>query len=123
SLLARPGEPARLALLDGGDHLVLLRGSELREWLAVGPAAMLLERREPAPIEILQVRIGAGEREIDVVEHVGVARARLARRARHQPLGEGRHGRGVVLIEEGAKPFAIGMLVRGRRWRGGLFLL
>ena len=63
---------------------------------------MGVELGEPAPVEILQVGIGAGEREIDVVEHVGIGRARLARRARHQPLGERRDGARIVVVEEGA---------------------
>src|SRR5215470_691257 len=64
-LLGRPAEARGLAAFDRADHLVLLRSRELDEALvAVGLAAMLVERGQPASIEILQVRIGAGEREI-----------------------------------------------------------
>ena len=77
-------------------------GAELHERRLVGLLAIGFERVEPAPVEVLLVRIGAGEREIDVVEHAGVERARLARRARHQPFGEGRDGRGFVGVEERA---------------------
>ena len=34
---------------------------------------MGFERRETVAIELLQVGVGAGEREIDVVEHVRIA--------------------------------------------------
>ena len=34
---------------------------------------MGIELGEAAPVEILLVGIGAGERQIDVVEHVGIA--------------------------------------------------
>ena len=99
---ARPGEGGRLALLQRTDGLVLLRGGEPPERLAVGLRAMGIELRQAAAIEILQVGIGAGEREIDVVEHVGIGRARLAGRARHQPLGERGDGVRVVVVEERA---------------------
>src|SRR5258708_23756564 len=66
-LLARPGEARGLARFKRRDHLVLLRGAQLGKRLAVRLAAIFIERREPAAIEILQIRIGAGEREIDVV--------------------------------------------------------
>jgi hypothetical protein len=82
---------------------------------------MIVELRQAAAIEILQVRIGAGEREIDVIEHVGVGRSRLAGRARHQPFGERGDGVRVVVVEERAMMFAadrhrhIGGRRRGRR--------
>jgi hypothetical protein len=41
-------------------------------------------------------------RGIDVVEHAGVACARLARFAGHEPLGESRNGSGIVVVEERA---------------------
>jgi hypothetical protein len=39
---------------------------------------MVFERHTAAPIEILQLRIRARKRKIDVIEHTGVACARLA---------------------------------------------
>ena len=72
------------------------------ERLAVCALAVRIELREAAPIEFLLVRVGAGEREIDVVEHAGIGRARLARRAGHQPLGECLDGAAVVIVEERA---------------------
>ena len=79
---------------------------------------MGIELHEPAPIEILQVRIGAGERKIDVIEHTGVGGARLARCARHQPLGERRDGRRIVVIEKGAVPATTGMCMVHRHGLG-----
>src|SRR5262249_20061562 len=78
-------------------------------------AAIGVERREAAAVEVLLVGIGAGERKIDVVEDAGVARARLARCAGHQPLGEGRDRRRILFVEEGAMALASVMGVGGPR--------
>ena len=80
--------------------------------MLVGLAAIGVELGETAPIEILLVLVGAGERQIDVVEHVGIARARLARRARHQPFGECRDGLALLVIEE----HAVAVECIGRSW-------
>jgi hypothetical protein len=97
-----PSEIARLALLQGGDDLVLLRGAARRERFAMGFTAIAIERGEPAPIEILLAGISAGQRKIDVIEHTGVAGARLAGCSGHQPLGEFRNRNGKLVIEERA---------------------
>ena len=65
-------------------------------------AAIGIELSEPAPVEILQVGVGAGEREIDVVEHVGVARSGFAGRAGHEAFGERGDRGGVGVVEERA---------------------
>ena len=105
-----PGEVARLTRFECRDDVVLLRGGELDERLAVGGAAVGIERREPAPIEVLLIGIGAGERKVDVVEDIGLARPGLPRRAGHEPLGEGRDSGRIVGVEEGA--MAVRMRVR-----------
>src|SRR5437588_2520065 len=112
---ARPGKSAGFAGLERRDHLVLRSGTQLDEGLAIGRAAVLIERGESPSIEILEVCIGAGERKINVIGDVRVACAWLAWRARHQPLGEGRNGCGIVLVEKRAKPAAARMLVAGSR--------
>ena len=98
-------------------------GAELHERRLVGLLAIGFERVEPAPVEVLQVLVGAGEREIDVVEHARVERARLARRAGHQPLGEGRDGGGVVGIEERAVSGAGWMPVNGGLRRAAVLMV
>ena len=45
-----------------------------------------------------------GEREVDVIEHATIARARLARRTGHEPFGEGRDRGGILGVEERASP-------------------
>src|SRR5262249_54583548 len=62
-LRARPGEVRRLALFQGGDAFVLLRGGDAAERLAVLLGAVRVELRDAAAVEILLIRIGAGERE------------------------------------------------------------
>ncbi len=106
-------ESGSLALFECADDVVLARGAEPDERFVVGLAAIIVELREPTPVEVLQVLIGASEREIDVVEHTRIERARLARRARHQPFGEGCDRGGVLGIEESAIS-AGGMRVPGR---------
>src|SRR5215472_6050813 len=71
-LRARPSEAGRLAFLERRDHGVLLRRIELHKWRIVGGAAIIVERRKPAPIEILLIGIGPREREIDVIEHARI---------------------------------------------------
>ena len=117
----RPSEACRLALLQRRDHRVLLRAVELRERLACRSCGNRHRARKPASIEILQVGIGAGEREIDVVGDARVVCAGLAGRARHDALGEGRDGGGIVVIEEGSVSADLGM--RGGRVGGGIGVL
>jgi hypothetical protein len=117
------GESARLALFQRGDHFVLLGRTELDEGLVEGLEAIGIERGEAAAVEILLVGIGAGESEVDVVEHAGIARARLARRARHQPLGECRDRCRIVIVEEGTVAFAAVMAMGGIRRLCGLGVL
>jgi hypothetical protein len=90
-----------------------LRGGETAERFFVGFAAVRVERGEPAPVKVLQVGVGARQRQIDIVEHVRVARARLARCAGHEPFGKCRNGGGVFAVEECAEPRA------ARRRMGG----
>ena len=71
-----------------------------------GLAAIGVERGEAAAVEVLLVGVGAGQRKIDVVEHAGIARARLARCAGHQPFGKGRDRRRILVVEEGAMALA-----------------
>ena len=101
-LCRRPDELRRFALFERGDGFVLLRRSEPAERLAVGLGAMGVELRDAAPVEVLLVCVGAGKREVDVVQYAGIGRARLARRAGHQPLGERGDGARIVVVEEGA---------------------
>ena len=77
---------------------------------------MRVERSQAAPVEVLLIGISAGQGEIDVVEHSGIACAGLARSAGHQPLGESRDRGRIVIIEERA--MAAGMRVRLRRAGG-----
>jgi hypothetical protein len=60
-----------------------LRSGKLREGLAVSRAAISLERAEAAPIKVLLIRIGACERQVDVIKHARLGRAWLAGRTRH----------------------------------------
>ena len=78
----------------------LADGVKLREGRAVCRSAIFVERGKSAPIEVLLVRVGPGKRQVDVVEHTGIGRSRLARSTRHQPLGKGRNRFCVVGIEE-----------------------
>src|SRR5947209_4102585 len=106
-----PGEPGGLAFLESRDDGVLLSSAQVHERLAMSLAAVLIELRQPATVEILQIGVGAGERQIDVVEHSGIARARLARCPGHEPLGEGRNRGGIVAVEERAKSLAVRLRV------------
>src|SRR5580658_5361805 len=56
-LRGRPDEAGGLALLERADDVVLHRGVERRERLAVRRFAVGVELREAAPIEILLIRI------------------------------------------------------------------
>src|SRR5712692_3737751 len=82
----------------------------------MGLAAVGIERSQPAPVEILQIFVGTGERQIDVIEHARIARAGLARCAGQEPLGERRNDGGIVVVEEGAMPRAMRMRLRSRGW-------
>ena len=101
-------KPVALPCSSARDHLVLLGGAELRERRVVGLAAIGFERRQPTPIEILLVGIGAGEREIDVIEHARIRAPGLpgapgiSRSANAATVA-------VVVIEEGAVPRAMRM--------------
>ena len=110
-------------MLQRADHFVLLRGGEPREGLVVRLAAIGFELGEAAAVEILLVLVGAGESEVEIVEHIGVARTGLTGRTRHQPFGERRDGGALVVIEE--NPVAVERLSRMRgpvRLRGGRLL-
>src|SRR5262245_43113831 len=115
-----PSERRRLALLERGDHLVLAPFVELRKRHAVGGPAMSVELRKAAAIEVLLVRIGPGKGEVDVVEHVGVPCARLARGSRHDARWGSRARGSFVVVEEGAVPghVAVGRGARAGRRRG-----
>src|SRR6266851_4006880 len=76
--------------------------SVLKNACAVGNSNSLALPCSTAPIEILLIRVSARKREIDVVDDVCVMGARLARRARHQPFGERRNRRGMLVIEQDA---------------------
>ena len=95
-----PGEVVGPVLLQCRDDIILLGSGKLSEGLAVGHTAVRLERGEAASIKVLLIRIGAREREVDVIEHTRLGRARLARGPRHQTLGKGGNGRRIVVIEE-----------------------
>src|SRR5882762_8123191 len=75
-------------------------------------AAVSVERGKPAAIEVLEIGVSTGEREIDVVEYTGVARPRLARRAGHQLLGQRRYRQGIGIVEECAMLCTIRMRLR-----------
>ena len=77
-------------------------GAEPHEWLFMSAAAIRFELSQAAPVKILQIGVSAGEREIDVIEDVGVARSRLAGRAGHEPFGERGDRGGVGVVEERA---------------------
>ena len=79
SCARRPGESGCLAFLERRDHFVLPRGVELRERRLISLAAIRIELSQPAPVEILKIGVSAGERQIDVIEHARIERARLAR--------------------------------------------
>ena len=68
----------------------------------MGLAAILIELSQPAPVEILKIGVGAGEGQINVIEHRRIERARLARRAGHEPFGERRDRGGLIVVEERA---------------------
>jgi len=89
----------------------------------MGRVAIGIERSEAPPIEILLIGIGAGQREVDVIEHATIARARLARRAGHEPLGEGRDRGGILGVEERAEPAAVRMCVVGGRLLFSVFVV
>jgi hypothetical protein len=75
--------------------------------LAIG-----VERSQSAPVKILQIGVGAGERQIDIVEHAGIERAGLSGCPGHQPFGEGSNRRGIFVVEERAMAGARRMRVR-----------
>ncbi len=110
---ARPGKLSRLPLLDRGDNRVLPAGIELNEGLVVGLATMGIELCEPGAVEILKIGIGAGERQIDVVDHSSVIRSGFAWRSRHEPLREGCHRRGLLIIEKRAMLHGVGVRLFG----------
>ena len=111
-LRGRPDEFGRLAVFERGDDFVLLRRRQTAERLAVCRLAVRVELGEAVPVEFLFVLVGARQRKIDVIEHVGIGRARLARRAGHQPLGECLDSAAVFIVEKRA------LRVRHRRHRG-----
>ena len=86
SLGRGPGEVAGPVLLQGRDDIVLLGSGKLREGLAVGRAAIRLERGEAAPIKVLLIRIGARECEIDVIGDAGIGRVLVA--SLHQGIAD-----------------------------------
>ena len=63
---------------------------------------MFLELRQTAPVEILKIGVGSGQSEINVIEHARIARTRLARCSRHEPLCERRNRGSLVVVEERA---------------------
>src|SRR5215470_2039952 len=75
-------------------------------------AAVRIERGKPAAIEVLEIGVSTGEREIDVVKYSGVARPRLARRAGHQLLGQRRYRQGIGIVEECAMLWTIRVRLR-----------
>ena len=62
-----PGEVVGPVLLQCRDDIILLGSGKLSEGLAVGQTAIRLERSEAASIKVLLIRIGACEREVDVI--------------------------------------------------------
>src|SRR5262245_45038057 len=114
-LLRGPSEAGGLALYECGDNLVLPCHWKPAERLLMGLAAIGIERGKPAPVEILQVGVGPRQRVVDVVGYVGIARARLARRAGHEPLGKRPDGGGILVVEERAVARRSRMGVRGCR--------
>ena len=102
------------AFLKRFDHGVLVRHLQPHEGLAVGLAAIRIELCQPAAIKILKVGIRSGEREVDVIEHSRVTRARLVRRTRHQPFGDRRDRLGIGVVEKGSMIIAVRMDVWGR---------
>ncbi len=110
---ARPGKLSRLPLLDCGDDCVLPAGVQLNERRVVSLATMGIELCEPGAIEILKIGIGAGERQIDVVDHSSVIRSGFAWRSWHEPLSEGCNRRGLLIIEKRAMLNGIGVHLFG----------
>ena len=106
-------EPGCLVAFERRDHFVLLFRAEPHEWLFMSATAVRFELCQAAPVEILQLGVSAGEREINVIEHVGVARSRLAGRAGHDPFGKRRDRGGVGMVEERAMLAAARMLRAG----------
>src|SRR4051794_32263000 len=102
SLCRRPGEIAGLAGVECLEHFILLGGAEPRERRLLRLFTIGVECSQAAPVEILQIGVGAGEPQIDVVEDAGIERARLSGRSRHQPFGEGGNRRGIFVVEERA---------------------
>ena len=97
-----PRESGGLALLERRNHFVLPRGIQPDERLVIGLATIRIELSEPAPVEILKIGVGAGERQVDVIEHPRIARTRLVGRAGHEPLGERGNRGGIFVVEERA---------------------
>ncbi len=95
-------KPGGLALLECGEDFVLPGGIQLSEGLLMRRMAVGIELSEAAAIKILKVGIGAGEGQINVVEHARVARSRLPWRSGHEAFGKRRHSAGLLVIEEGA---------------------
>src|SRR4029077_1600915 len=109
-------EPGGLAFFERGDHFVLPFRAKPHEWLLISGTAERLELRQAAPVEILQLGISARKREIDVIEHVSVARSRLAMRAGHDSFRERSDCGGIGMVEEGAMLCAAGMRCAGSRY-------
>src|SRR5437870_5087058 len=102
-----PGKSGRLSFLERRDDRVLLWGAEADERFAICSATVLIELRQAVAIKILQIRVGTRERQINVVQHSGIACARLARCTGHEPLRESLNRRGIVTVEERAETLAV----------------
>src|SRR5207253_208440 len=89
------------------------RGFELRERLFVGCAAVGVELSEAAPVKVLKVGIGAGERQINVVEHTRVTPTGLAGGPGHQAFRECGNRGALLIIEECAMLNRGGMRLTG----------
>ena len=68
---------------------------------------------QAAAVEILQVGVSTGQREIDVIQDAGIAGAGLAGRAGHEAFGERRDRRGVGMVEECAVLLPVGCCAPG----------
>ena len=73
-----------------------------------------VERGEALPVEILLLEIGASEREIDIVGHIGLSRAGKPRPCGKQPFREGDDGGVIIIVEKCALPRAA-VVVNGFR--------
>src|SRR3984893_6566815 len=113
-----PTKAGCFTLFERRNDFVLLGSFELDERLFVSSAAIRIELSKPAPVEILQIGVRAGQGQVNVVEYARFVSSGFARRAGHEAFGEGGTDRRLIVIKERA------MLNRGRmRLSGGGYLV